>query len=86
MLAQSLATDWDFPYERLALPVLSLTGVYDRVFRVDADKAELAARIADHREVIFKRRPSYPGRAAGHFTAALLVRRPAPGRRDAPGW
>ena len=73
LLAQSLATDWDFPYERLALPVLSLTGVYDRVFRVDADKAELAARIADHREVIFDNAGHLiPVERPAAFTAALL--------------
>ena len=45
LMLGSLKTDWDFPYERLDLPVLLLTGVHDRVFRITADIADLKARI-----------------------------------------
>jgi pimeloyl-ACP methyl ester carboxylesterase len=73
LLAQSLATDWDLPYEALDVPVLSMTGLYDRVFRVEADKADLAARIADHTEVIFDDAGHLiPAERPEEFTASLL--------------
>lgn len=53
LMAGSLATDWDFPWERLAVPVLIMTGPHDRVFHVPADVEELAARIPDRRLVTF---------------------------------
>lgn len=71
LMEGSLATDWDFPYERLGPPVLLMTGRYDRVFRIDADVAELKARIPDAREVV------YPD--AGHL---IPVERPAQFTRD----
>lgn len=73
LMAGSLATDWDFPYERLAIPVLVMTGLHDRVFQVPADVAQLTARIPHTRTVTFP--------DAGHlvpmerpraFTQALL--------------
>ena len=45
LMIGSLQTDWDLPYEKLDRPVLLLTGAHDRVFRIDADVAELKARI-----------------------------------------
>jgi len=51
LMEGSLETDWDFPYEKLDLPALLLTGDYDRVFRIDADVAELAARISNATEI-----------------------------------
>ncbi|MDX1376334.1 MAG: alpha/beta hydrolase [Burkholderiales bacterium] len=53
LMEGSLETDWDFPWERLRLPVLVMTGLHDRVFRVEKDVAELAARIAKRREIVF---------------------------------
>ncbi len=53
LMEGSLATDWDFPYERLAPKVLLMTGRFDRVFRIDGDIAELAARIANAREIVY---------------------------------
>lgn len=53
LMAGSLAADWDVPYERLALPVLIMTGLHDRVFLVPADVAELTARMPDARTVTF---------------------------------
>ena len=59
LMEGSLATEWDFPYENLACPVLILTGEHDRLFRIDGDVNELKARIPDARE---KRYPD-----AGHL-------------------
>lgn len=47
LMEGSIDTDWDFPWERLALPVLVMTGHHDRVFRVAGDIDELAARLPD---------------------------------------
>lgn len=74
LMQGSLATDWNFPYERLELPTLLMTGLHDRVFRVQADVDSLSARIRNRRSVVFN--------DAGHlipmerpekFTAALLA-------------
>ncbi len=67
LMAGSLATDWDFPYERLGPKVLLMTGRYDRVFRIDADIAELKARIPAAREIV------YPD--AGHLIPAERPKR-----------
>ena len=40
LMVGSLATDWDFPYERLDRPTLVLTGDHDRLFRIDAEGNE----------------------------------------------
>ena len=53
LMEGSLASDWDLPYEELALPVLLMTGRHDRIFRIDADIAELAARLPDAEETVF---------------------------------
>lgn len=50
LMIGSLQTNWDFDYEKLDQPVLLLTGAHDRVFRIDADVAELKARIPDVEE------------------------------------
>ena len=71
LMAGSLATDWDFPYQRLGPKVLLMTGHYDRVFRIDADIAELKARIPEVREIV------YPD--AGHL---IPVERPERFTRD----
>jgi len=59
LMQGSLETDWDFPYEKLDMKVLILTGEHDRLFRIDADVAELMARIPNVEE---KRYPQ-----AGHL-------------------
>jgi 3-oxoadipate enol-lactonase len=83
LMAGSLAADWDLPYERLAVPVLILTGLYDRVFYARAGVDELTARIPDARTVTFA--------DAGHlipierpraFAEALLDFAGAPGARE----
>jgi pimeloyl-ACP methyl ester carboxylesterase len=45
--------DWDFPWETLTMPVLVLTGLHDRLFRVEADVDALLARLPNAREVRF---------------------------------
>lgn len=49
----SLAAEWDLPWERLALPVLNLTGLHDRVFFVAEDVEALAARLPDVKKRLF---------------------------------
>ena len=66
LLEGSLATDWNFPWDKLKLPVLSMTGLHDRVFRVAQDVDELSAKIAGLRRVEFA--------DAGHL---IPVERPA---------
>ncbi len=50
LMVGSLQTDWNFPYEKLDRPVLLMTGAHDRVFRINADIAELKARMPDAEE------------------------------------
>lgn len=73
LIEGSIASDWNIAWEKLKLPVLSMTGLHDRVFYVAEDVAALAARLPDVRRVDFK--------DAGHlipierpqaFTRALL--------------
>jgi pimeloyl-ACP methyl ester carboxylesterase len=66
LLEGSLATDWNFPWEKLKLPVLSMTGQHDRIFRVAKDVDELSAKVAGLRRVEFA--------DAGHL---IPVERPA---------
>ncbi len=53
LMIGSLQTEWDFAYEKLNLPILILTGKYDRVFRIDADIEELKARIPEVEEKFY---------------------------------
>ncbi|MGH8707700.1 MAG: alpha/beta fold hydrolase [Burkholderiales bacterium] len=53
LLEGSLATDWNFPWDGLKLPVLSMTGLHDRLFYVARDVEELGARIAGLQRVEF---------------------------------
>lgn len=77
LMQGSLETEWDFPYERLSLPVLIMTGLHDRVFRIDKDVAELVARIPKRREIVFAdaghlipvERPEKFGKALLEFAA-----------------
>ncbi|SIO11431.1 alpha/beta fold hydrolase [Vannielia litorea] len=43
--AASRHVDWGFPWETIDVPVLVLTGLHDRLFRVQADVDELTASI-----------------------------------------
>lgn len=51
LMERSVTTDWDFPWSRLTLPTLVMTGLHDRVFRVAEDVEELTALIPDARSV-----------------------------------
>lgn len=62
LMIGSLETDWDFAYEALNRPVLLLTGALDRVFRIEADIAELKARIPNAEEIRYEN--------AGHIIPA----------------
>ncbi len=44
---------WDVDYERLTLPVLVMTGLHDRLFRVQDDVDELFARLPNARSAQF---------------------------------
>lgn len=66
LLEGSIDADWDVPWEKLQLPVLSMTGLHDRVFYVAADVDELLGRIKGARRVDFA--------DAGHL---IPVERPA---------
>lgn len=73
LLEGSLATDWNFPWETLQLPVLSMTGLHDRVFYVAADVAELAAKIPGLKRVDFPDAGHLvPVERPAAFTKALL--------------
>lgn len=45
LMQESVATNWNFPWETLRVPALVLVGLHDRVFYVADDVDELAARI-----------------------------------------
>jgi 3-oxoadipate enol-lactonase len=79
LMEGSLETDWDFPYERLRMPVLLMTGLHDRLFRVEKDVTDIAARIPKRREMVFAdaghlvpvERPEKFGQALLEFAAGL---------------
>jgi pimeloyl-ACP methyl ester carboxylesterase len=49
LMRNSVATDWDLPYERLALPTLVVTGLQDRVFLDREVVDRLYGRLPDAR-------------------------------------
>jgi len=51
LLSNARNTDWNFPYEKLTMPVLSITGVQDRVFRDPIDIDAIFARLPDARRI-----------------------------------
>ena len=73
LMEGSLEADWDLPYEKLQVPVLLLTGLHDRVFRVAEDVAALAARIPRRKSLVFDDAGHLiPMERPAKFTAALL--------------
>ena len=69
----SLDANWDIPWERLALPVLNLTGLHDRVFYVAEEVEALAARLPDVRKKVFADAGHMiPVERPREFTRALL--------------
>lgn len=51
LLTHARHTDWNFPYEQLTMPVLSITGVQDRVFRDPQDIDAIYARMPNARRL-----------------------------------
>ena len=45
---------WDIPWQDLALPVLVMTGMQDRLFRIQPDVDDLTARLPDARTVTYE--------------------------------
>lgn len=45
---------WDIPWQDLALPVLVLTGLHDRLFRIQPDVDALVAQLSDARVVTYE--------------------------------
>jgi 3-oxoadipate enol-lactonase len=64
LLRHAGTANWDLPYENLALPVLVMTGLQDRVFYDRDDVARIAARLPRARRVDMA--------AAGHLLPAEL--------------
>lgn len=46
---------WDIAWQDLALPVLVMTGLKDRLFRIQSDVDELTARLSDARTVVYEK-------------------------------
>lgn len=46
-------SDWNIPYEDLKLPTLVLTGLHDRLFRIQEDVDELVGRLPDAQVVTY---------------------------------
>ena len=51
LLTHARHTDWNVPYEQLSMPVLSITGVQDRVFRDPPDIDAIYARLPNARRL-----------------------------------
>jgi len=51
LLSNARNTDWNFPYEQLTMPVLSITGTQDRVFRDPQDIDAIYARLPNARRL-----------------------------------
>lgn len=66
LMVESVATDWDFPWETLKVPAQIMVGLHDRVFYVAGDVDELSARIPTTTRVDFP--------DAGHL---IPIERPA---------
>lgn len=47
-------SDWNIPYEELKLPTLVLTGLHDRLFRIQEDVDELVGRLPDAQVVTYR--------------------------------
>lgn len=73
LMVESVATDWDFPWHTLDVPVQIQIGLHDRVFYVADDVDELAARIPKTTRVEFPDAGHLiPIERPGAFTEALL--------------
>jgi len=66
--------DWDFDWASLTMPTLVLTGLHDRLFRVQSEVDELCARLQNGRQVQFENEghalhTENPGRTAEELLA-----------------
>lgn len=74
LMVESVATDWNFPWETLDVPVQIQIGLHDRVFYVADDVDALAARIPTTTRVEFPDAGHLiPIERPGAFTEALLA-------------
>lgn len=48
------SVDWDIPWENLDLPILVMTGLHDRLFRIQEDVDELVARLRNAAVVTYR--------------------------------
>ena len=51
LMAHSVETDWDLPYEQLTLPTLVITGLQDHIFLDRTDLDNLFGRLPDGRKI-----------------------------------
>jgi 3-oxoadipate enol-lactonase len=74
LMQGSLSTDWDFPYDQLDVPTLLMTGLHDRVFRIQQDVDSLSETIRNRQSVVFEDAGHLiPIERPAKFTAALLA-------------
>jgi len=74
LMEGSLATDSDCPYDRLEVPVLLMTGLHDRVFRIQEDVDSLSGMIRNRKSVVFADAGHLiPIERPAKFTAELLA-------------
>jgi pimeloyl-ACP methyl ester carboxylesterase len=72
-MVESVATDWDFPWESLEVPVLVQVGLHDRVFLVPEDVNELMGRIPNvRREDFTDAGHLIPAERPAAFTESLI--------------
>jgi len=45
LMRNAVSADWNFPWQKLPIPILVMTGDHDRVFLVKEDVLELSKRI-----------------------------------------
>lgn len=69
--------DWSFPWDKLTAPALILTGMHDRLFRIQSDVDELVGRIPDAQVVNFpdgghSLQAEHPARFVAHISGFAL--------------
>jgi len=74
LLSNAGKANWDLPYEDLTLPVLSITGLQDRVFLDHADVNKLSARIPNAERIDMANAAHLlPAERPAELTEALLT-------------
>ena len=54
LMRNAVSADWNFPWQKLTIPVLVMTGEHDRVFLVKEDVLELSEQIPNAMMVNFE--------------------------------